>query len=66
MKANNSMDNHYVIPAKAGIQLIGRCLRSGSVLGFCPLRGVMLSLDSRLPPAFARVTGNDGCMGKPG
>ena len=56
MKANNSIGNQSVIPAQAGIQLIGKCPRRGSVLGFCPLRGVMLSLDSRL-------RGNDGCIG---
>jgi len=37
-----------VIPAKAGIQLIAKYPRSGTTMGFCPLRGMYVLLDSRL------------------
>jgi hypothetical protein len=42
-----------VIPAQAGIQLIKQSPRSGTKPGSCPLRGMFVSLDSRL-------RGNDG------
>ena len=48
-----------VIPAEAGIQSIERSTQSGTAFLFCLLRRISFSLDSRLPPAFARVTGND-------
>ncbi len=65
MNLDSSMDNSIVIPAKAGIQLIENFPHSGTIMkfgrssklaasgSFCPLRGVLLSLDSRL-------RGNDG------
>ena len=37
-----------VIPAKAGIQFIEEYPCSGTINGFCPLRGMYVLLDSRL------------------
>jgi len=53
LNSENSLDRKFVIPAQAGIQLIKKIPRSGSTLRFCPLRGLFISLDSRL-------RGNDG------
>jgi hypothetical protein len=53
------LEQKAVIPAKAGIQFIEKCLRSRSTLVPCPLRGLFFLLDSRL-------RGNDGSNGKSG
>jgi len=53
------LDQKFVIPAQAGIQSIKKFPRSGTASRFCPLRGVFVSLDSRL-------RGNDGANGLSG
>lgn len=55
MNPNCPINDQYVIPAKAEIQLIGKFPRSGSTIRFCPLHDVFLLLDFRL-------RGNDGTM----
>ena len=50
---NSSLAKNCVIPAQAGIQLIEKSSRSEPATWFCPLRGVLFLLDSRL-------RGNDG------
>jgi hypothetical protein len=47
------LDQKFVIPAKAGIQLVKNILQSRSKPRFCPLLGMYILLDSRL-------RGNDG------
>jgi len=45
---NSSLAKNCVIPAQAGIQLIEKSSRSETTTWFCPLRGVLFLLDSRL------------------
>jgi len=59
MNPNNPLAHKRVIPAQAGIQLIEKSARSGSISSFCPLRGTFLLLDSRL-------RGNDEANGLAG
>jgi hypothetical protein len=51
-----SLGSTYVIPAKAGIQLMEKFLRSGADSSFCLLRRVVFWLDSRF-------SGNDEAKG---
>jgi hypothetical protein len=53
MIAINPIDPELVIPAQAGIQLVEKSPRSGTISKRCPLRGLFILLDSRL-------RGNDG------
>jgi hypothetical protein len=59
LNPNNPLEQKLVIPAQAGIQWIKKFPRSASIPGVCPLRGVFISLDSRL-------RGNDGANGLSG
>jgi hypothetical protein len=45
---SNPLAPELVIPAQAGIQLIEKSPRSGSISRLCPLRGLFFLLDSRL------------------